>query len=71
MKGMLTLQAAVIDPSITMPQFFIILVFVMLIGSLVSLGILKFFQVKKRSGTTFLGLSVVSMAVFICVLNFF
>ncbi|MCR8644805.1 hypothetical protein NV379_19315 [Paenibacillus sp. N1-5-1-14] len=71
MKGMFTLDAAVIDPSITMPQFFIILVFVLLIGSLVSLGILRFFQANKKSGTTFIGLSAVSAAVFIFVVNLF
>lgn len=37
-------------------------VFILLIGSFLSLGVLRFFQQRKRQGSLFLGLSVLSLA---------
>ncbi|MFC5467915.1 hypothetical protein ACFPPD_04230 [Cohnella suwonensis] len=36
------------------------IVFILMIGSFLSLGVLRFFQLKKRQGGIYMGLSVLS-----------
>lgn len=44
-------------------------VFIMLVGSFLSLGVLRFFQLRKRQGGLYLGLSALSLATMIWVIN--
>ncbi|TFE29867.1 hypothetical protein [Cohnella luojiensis] len=44
-------------------------IFIMLIGSFLSLGVLRFFQLKKRQGFMFLGLSALSLIALVIVIN--
>ncbi|MFC5403970.1 hypothetical protein [Cohnella soli] len=37
------------------------IVFILMIGSFLSLGVLRFFQLKKRQGGIYMGLSVLSL----------
>ncbi len=46
-------------------------VFILLIGSFLSLGVLRLFQQRKRQGLTYLGLSVVSLVAMLAVVNIF
>ncbi len=43
--------------------------FIMLIGSFLSMGVLRFFQLKKRQGGIYLGLSAVSFVTMVLVVN--
>jgi len=58
-----------IDSSITGPLFITILVFVLVIGSMFSMSVLRFFQQRRRAGTLFLTSSAVSLGIFIYVIN--
>ncbi|MFB9277871.1 hypothetical protein [Cohnella cellulosilytica] len=44
-------------------------IFIMLIGSFLSMGVLRFFQLKKRQGGIYLGLSAVSFVTMVLVVN--
>jgi len=44
-------------------------VFILLIGSFLSLGVLRMFQMRKRQGSLFLGLAAVSLVGMIISLN--
>lgn len=44
-------------------------IFIMLIGSFLSLGVLRFFQLKKRQGGIYLGLSGLSFVTMVLVVN--
>ncbi|RKP57196.1 hypothetical protein D7Z26_04225 [Cohnella endophytica] len=59
-----------VDVSDVSPALFVTgIVFIMLIGSFLSLGVLKFFQLKKRQGGVFMGLSALSFAGLIIAIN--
>ncbi|MCD9021369.1 hypothetical protein [Cohnella silvisoli] len=59
-----------VDVSDVSPALFITgIIFIMLIGSFLSLGVLRFFQLKKRQGGVFLGLSGLTLIVLILVIN--
>ncbi|AQR79283.1 hypothetical protein ABNB59_04995 [Paenibacillus larvae] len=47
----------------------LVMLFLLIIGSLFSFGILRLFQQKIRHGIIMLGTSAVSVAVFIVILN--
>ena len=52
------------------PALFITgVVFILLIGSFLSLGVMRFFQERKKQGFMFLALSVVSLAGLIVSVN--
>jgi len=44
-------------------------IFILLIGSFLSLGVLRFFQLKKRKGFMYMGLSVLSLIAMVLVVN--
>jgi len=44
-------------------------IFIMLIGSFLSMGVLRFFQLKKRQGGIYLGLSAASFVAMVLVVN--
>jgi hypothetical protein len=44
-------------------------IFIMMIGSFLSLGVLRFFQLKKRQGGMYMGLSALSFVGMILVVN--
>lgn len=54
-----------IDPTL----FLTIALFLLIICPLLSLGVLRLFQLKKRAGITYLGASLFSYAIFMIVLN--
>jgi hypothetical protein len=59
-----------VDVSNISPALFVTgIVFIMLIGSFLSLGVLRFFQLRKRQGITFMALSVVSFVGLILAVN--
>jgi hypothetical protein len=59
-----------VDVSAVSPALFITgIVFIMLIGSFLSLGVLRFFQLKKRQGGMFMGLSVLSFVGLVLAVN--
>lgn len=59
-----------VDVSAVSPKLFITgIIFILLIGSFLSLGVLKFFQLKKRQGSLYMVLSVLSFAGLILVVN--
>lgn len=62
---MFILDTLVIDKALTMPMFVVIIVFVLLIGSLISLGVLRLFQQRARYGIVCFGGAVVSLTAFI------
>jgi len=45
------------------------IIFIMLIGSFLSLGVLRFFQLKKKQGGVYLGLSAASVVAMVLVVN--
>jgi hypothetical protein len=52
------------------PELFITgIIFIMLIGSFLSLGVLRFFQFKKRQGSLFMVLSALSFVGLIVAVN--
>jgi hypothetical protein len=58
------------DVSGVSPGLFITgIIFILLVGSLLSLGVLRFFQQKKRQGTFYFIGSVVSFVVMVLVVN--
>ncbi|WP_256757140.1 hypothetical protein [Cohnella sp. WQ 127256] len=60
----------VVDVSNVSPALFITgAIFIMVIGSFMSVGILRLFQLKKRQGGIFMGLSVVSFVMLLVVVN--
>ena len=60
----------VVDVSGVSPELFITgIIFIMLIGSFLSLGVLRFFQLKKQQGGMFLGLSALSFIGLVVVVN--
>jgi len=59
----------VIDPSISGSLLLTILVFILLIGSFFSMGVLRFFQQRKIAGFTYMGTSAVCIALFAVVVN--
>jgi len=58
-----------IDPSLSGSLILIILVFVLVIGSFFSLGVLRFFQQRAKSGAIFMAAFVISLVIFIIVIN--
>jgi len=59
------LDTLVIDKGITMPMFIVIIVFILLIGSLFSLGTLRLFQQRTRYGVICFAGAIISLIVFI------
>lgn len=57
--------------NISAPLFVTILFFLLIICPVLSLGVLRLFQGKKRAGITYLASSVVSYVVFMIVLKIF
>ncbi|TVY04425.1 hypothetical protein [Cohnella terricola] len=45
------------------------IIFIMLIGSFLSLGVLRFFQLKKKQGGVYLSLSAASFVAMVLVVN--
>ncbi|BBI33046.1 hypothetical protein [Cohnella abietis] len=45
------------------------IVFIMLVGSFLSLGVLRFFQLKKRQGFIYMGSSVLSLVAMIVIVS--
>jgi hypothetical protein len=59
-----------VDVSNVSPALFVTgIVFIMLIGSFLSLGVLRFFQLRKRQGFTFMALSAASFVGLILAVN--
>jgi hypothetical protein len=59
-----------VDISYVSPALFITgAVFILMIGSFLSLGVLRFFQQRKRQGFVYLTLSAVSLIVLIWSVN--
>ncbi len=59
-----------VDVSEVSPELFITgIIFIMLIGSFLSLGVLRFFQLRKRQGSMFMGLSALTFIALIIVVN--
>jgi hypothetical protein len=59
-----------VDVSAVSANLFITgIIFIMLIGSFLSLGVLRFFQLKKRQGSLFLVLSALSFVGLIVAVN--
>jgi hypothetical protein len=58
-----------IDPSISGPLLVTILVFLLVIGSFFSMGVLRFFQQRVKSGITFMVSTAVSIAIFVYMVN--
>jgi hypothetical protein len=59
-----------VDISDVSVQLFITgVIFIMMIGSFLSLGVLKLFQLKKRQGIIYLVLAVVSLISLILIVN--
>jgi hypothetical protein len=59
-----------VDVSNISPALFVTgIVFIMLIGSFQSRGLLRYFQLRKRQGFTFMALSVVSFVALILAVN--
>jgi hypothetical protein len=59
-----------VDVSKVSPALFVTgIVFIMLIGSFLSLGVLRFFQLRKRQGSVFMGLSAFTFVALILVIN--
>jgi hypothetical protein len=44
-------------------------IFILLIGSFLSLGVLRFFQLRKKQGSVFMGLSALTFVALILVVN--
>lgn len=62
---------SLVNVSNVSPALFVTgVVFILLIGSFLSLGVLRFFQLRKRQGGLFLGLSVLSLVGLIWSVNF-
>jgi len=58
------------DVSGVSPGLFVAgVIFILLIGSFLSLGVLRFFQSKKSQGGMYLGLSAVSFVTMVLVVN--
>lgn len=65
-------QVEMVDVSNVSPGLFVTgAVFILLIGSFLSLGVLRFFQLRKRQGGVYLGLSAVSLAAMIWIVDAF
>ncbi|QJD82261.1 hypothetical protein [Cohnella herbarum] len=61
-----------VDVSAVSPELFITgIVFIMAIGSFLSLGVLRFFQLRKKQGSVFMGLSALSFIGLVVVVNTF
>ncbi|WP_239613805.1 hypothetical protein [Cohnella mopanensis] len=59
-----------VDVTEVSPELFITgIIFIMLIGSFLSLGVLRFFQLRKKQGGMFMGLSALSFIMLIVVTN--
>ncbi|QMV44222.1 hypothetical protein [Cohnella cholangitidis] len=59
-----------VDVTEVSPELFITgIIFIMLIGSFLSLGVLRFFQLRKKQGGMFMGLSALSFVLLIVVTN--
>ncbi|WP_373230517.1 hypothetical protein [Cohnella sp.] len=59
-----------VDVSNVSAELFIIgVIFIMLIGSFLSLGVLRFFELKKRQGVIYMFLSALSFVSLIIVVN--
>ncbi|WP_123040938.1 hypothetical protein [Cohnella candidum] len=59
-----------VDVSNVSPALFVTgAVFILLIGSFLSLGVVRFFQLRKGQGSLFLGLSALSLAALIWSVN--
>ncbi len=58
------------DVSGVSPGLFIAgVIFITMIGSFLSMGVMRFFQLKKRQGGIYLGLSAVSFVTMVLVVN--
>lgn len=44
-------------------------IFILLVGSFLSLGVLRFFQLRKRQGGVYLGLSAASFVAMVLIVN--
>lgn len=61
-----------VDVSAVSPELFITgIIFIMMIGSFLSLGVLRFFQLRKKQGGVFMGLSALSFIGLVVVVNTF
>lgn len=59
-----------VDVSNVSAQLFIIgVIFIMLIGTFLSLGVLRFFQIKKKQGFLFMFLSALSFVALVIIVN--
>jgi hypothetical protein len=59
-----------VDISEVSPALFITgAIFILLVGSFLSLGAVRFFQLRKQQGFMYIGLAVVSFIVLILVMN--
>lgn len=54
---------------IGLPMFLTILFFLIVIGPLLSIGVLRLFQTRKRSGLTYIISAIATYVVFMAVLN--
>jgi hypothetical protein len=59
-----------VDVTEVSPELFITgIIFIMLIGAFLSLGVLRFFQLRKKQGGMYMGLSALSFIMLIVVTN--
>ncbi|MCC3373361.1 hypothetical protein [Cohnella sp. REN36] len=59
-----------VDVSNVSPALFVTgVVFILLIGGLLSMGVLRFFQVKKRQGWFFMSGSALSLAAMVLIVD--
>ncbi|TCZ76097.1 hypothetical protein E0485_14740 [Paenibacillus albiflavus] len=70
MERVFRLDSLTIDKAITMPMFLVIIIFILLIGTLFSLGTLRLFQQRKRFGFICFGGGIISLAAFIFIASF-